>query len=172
METKKSSRGFTILRAKGIIDYPAIDVWRAYEHADLQKEFNSNLAESRWLKKIGTNAFIGYQAVKGMLGFQARDFVFKELLNIEADGQIILVATSNELGYEHPEVKGIIRADIPITGLIFKAISKTQTHVTYITEVDLKTSIPQWVLRVALKDEGKQISGLRDILPKFKKMNI
>jgi len=60
METKKSSRGFTILRATGIIDYPAIDVWRAYEHADLQKEFNSNLAESRWLKKIGVNALIGY----------------------------------------------------------------------------------------------------------------
>ena len=60
METKKSIRGFTILRAKGIINYPAIDVWRAYEHAELQKEFNSNLADSRWLKKIGANAYIGY----------------------------------------------------------------------------------------------------------------
>jgi hypothetical protein len=58
-----------------------------------------------------------------MLGFQARDFVFKELLNVEDDGSVLLVATSNELDYEHPEVKGVIRADIPITGLIFKAVN-------------------------------------------------
>ncbi len=58
-----------------------------------------------------------------MLGFQARDFVFKELLNVEDDGSVLLVATSNELDYEHSEVKGVIRADIPITGLIFKAVN-------------------------------------------------
>ena len=43
---------------------------------------------------------------------------------------------------------------------------------TYITEVDLKTSIPQWVLKIAMKDEGKQISGLRDIMDKFKQIFI
>jgi len=32
METKKSVRGFTILRATGQIDSPVMDVWKCFEY--------------------------------------------------------------------------------------------------------------------------------------------
>lgn len=39
-----------------------------------------------------------------------------------------------------------------------------------INELDLKTSLPGYLIRSAYKDQGLQIERLRSVLPKWKKL--
>ena len=39
-----------------------------------------------------------------------------------------------------------------------------------VNEVDLKTSLPGYILRSAFRDQGMQIERLRKVLPKWKEL--
>jgi hypothetical protein len=119
MESKKSVRGFTILRASGVIDYPVLDVWRCFEYLPFKNQWDLNLQEFKYLSKVGVNAFIACKTIKGKGTLQPRDFLVNMLTNIEADGSIVLVSSSLSCDYKYPEQPGVTRGDTPISGCVF-----------------------------------------------------
>lgn len=60
IETKKSVRGFNLLRGQGPIPFAPIDIWRALGCKEFQPEYALNQATSSFKKKIGANAYIYY----------------------------------------------------------------------------------------------------------------
>lgn len=106
------------------------------------------------------------------MGFSARDFVLNYLVNIEEDGTLIVVACSQGCKFKIPEVHGVTRGDMPISGLMLvpNKDDPSKTYAYVINEVDLKTSLPGFLVRQAFKDQGLQIERIRHVLPKWKKI--
>ena len=102
----------------------------------------------------------------------ARDFVVNIIYNKEPDGTIYSVASSSNVKLKVEPVKGVVRAEQPIRGQMFKVDPNdpNKTYMTIVNELDLKGAIPDWVLRAAFKDQGYIIDRLRKTLPKWKAM--
>lgn len=106
------------------------------------------------------------------MGFSARDFVMNYLVNVEEDGTFILVCSSQGVNHHVDPVHGITRADCPISGIMLvpNKDDPNKTYAYVVNEVDLKTSLPGFLIRQAFKDQGLQIERIRHVLPKWKKL--
>lgn len=106
------------------------------------------------------------------MGFDARDFVLNYLCNVEEDGTLITTVSSQGCQYKMDEVNGVCRGDTPISGIILipNKDDPNKTYAYVINEVDLKISLPGFLMRQVFKDQGLQIERIRHVLPKWKKM--
>lgn len=105
---------------------------------------------------------IQYNRFKGMMFVQSRDFVFVSQKLKYPNGKIIVGAST----VEHPKcppIKTSVRAEIEIAGWIFEPQDKG-SWVTYITQTDLKGSIPQSIVNTATKDQGFLVYKIRKAL--------
>ena len=172
VETKKSVRGFQIVRGQGAIDFPPIEVFRCMACKQYLNEYALNTDHTAFRKKIGANAYIYYNRTKPKIGFQARDFICNYLINIEQDGTLVIVSTSYGVDYDEPKHSGITRGDAPIRGwvIIPNQNDPSKSYCYIVNEVDLKTVVPNFILRQAQKDQGLQVERLRGCLPKWKKL--
>lgn len=68
-----------------------------------------------------------------------------------------------------PETKGIVRANVPVGGWKIEPLEgdPRKSRTTYMAEVDLKGSIPGFVIKTANKDQGYQIVKLRSVVEKY-----
>lgn len=66
-----------------------------------------------------------------------------------------------------PATKKIIRGDCPIGGWILEPVGDRETKGTVMIELDLKGSLPGWVLTQANKDQGYQIQRVREAIKQF-----
>ncbi len=55
-----------------------------------------------------------------------------------------------------PEVKGVVRANVPMGGWKIEPNdgNPNESMCTYMAELDLKGSVPGWVISQAFKDQG------------------
>jgi hypothetical protein len=151
IEIKTSVRGFKISRGQGPIDFAPIDIWRAMACKDFVNEYALNTDYTEFRKKIGANGYICYSRTKPKMGFSARDFIMNYLINLEADGTFILVTTSTNCNWKEPENKGLVRGELPISGYVMTPDKDdpNKSYVYVINEVDLKSSVPNFLLRQA-----------------------
>ena len=56
--------------------------------------------------------------------------------------------------YPHPEVKGVVRGEIYMGGYIIDKIDETHTRITYLSDVDLKGSIPTMIKNTLSQKQG------------------
>lgn len=154
IELKKSVRGLTICRGQGTIDWPVLDIWRSMCCSKYKQEWDINNDSCAFKEKIGVNAYIYYSRTKPKMGFSARDFVLNYLVNVEEDGTLLVVACSQGCKYQMDEVHGVTRGDMPISGLMLVPNKNDpgKTYAYVINEVDLKTSLPGFLVRQAFKD--------------------
>jgi hypothetical protein len=144
IETKKSIRGLLIMRAKGVVEWPPMDVFRAMNYSPMIKEWNLNHEESEFLKKVGVNGFHYWSKTKKVFVVSSRDFATNMLYNVEADGTVIICGSSDNFHGDCPEKPGAVRGLTPLSGYILRPVASdpSKTHITMINEVDLKGSIP------------------------------
>ena len=161
-----------MIRAEGPVDWAPVDVWRCMCYKPFQKEFDLNQDFNNTLKKCGVNLLVLHKKTQKKYVVAARDFVVNLLLNREADGTVYSVASSANCKVEVPHIKGVIRADTAIGGQMFRVDPNdpNKTHLTIVNELDLKGSIPDFVLRTAFKDQGYVIDRIRKVLPKWKEL--
>ena len=93
-------------------------------------------------------------------------------MNEEPDGTLIVCGSTDHCDYKMPEKPGVIRADTPISGMMFKPNPQDPNKtIAYIcNEVDIKGVVPDFAMRQVLKDQGYQIERLRRVVPKWKKL--
>ena len=171
IETKKSIRGFLIVRAVGHIDCNAKDIFRCIMYNPLKSQWDINCDKTIYRKKVGVNGFILYNKTVKKYVVAARDFVMNWIQNTEPDGSTYYCASSIGCKYNEPEVKDVVRGATPLSGFHIQPVAgnPNRCKITIVNEVDLKTAIPDWILRTILKDQGYQIDRLRKMIPKWKK---
>jgi len=57
--------------------------------------------------------------LKAKIVVSARDFVLNVIYNKEPDGSIYCVASSSGVKVNVPEMKGVVRAEAPLNGVLF-----------------------------------------------------
>ena len=114
---------------------------------------------------------VSYKKTKSKMVVAARDFVANVIFNREADGTCYHIASSTNCKFQYEVPKGAVRAETPVGGCLLKVDpnNANKTNMTIVNEIDLKGSIPDFVLKVAFKDQGYVIDRLRKTVPKFKK---
>lgn len=149
IQTKKSIRGFFIVRARGTIEWNATDIFRCICNNQLKPQWDINCDHTIYRKKIGVNGYICYNQTVKKFVVAARDFVMNWIQNTEPDGSIYYCASSIGCKWNEPEVKDVIRGSTPLSGFHIKPCpdNPKKCDITIINEVDLKTSIPDFVLR-------------------------
>ena len=118
IETKRSIRGLMILRAQGQIDWPAMDIYRCMQYKQFKKEWDINCDSTKYLKKIGVNAFIYHNKTVKKFVVASRDFVVNMLHIREQDGTVIILGSSTGCKFDYPPEKGVIRGESPLSGMI------------------------------------------------------
>lgn len=62
--------------------------------------------------------------------------------------------------YPHPEVNKVVRGEVYIGGYIIEKVDETHTKVTYISDADLKGSIPGMVKNQLSQKQGEVASRI------------
>jgi len=156
IETKKSIRQLTLMRASGTIDWPAKDIYRCLSYQPMRKEWDINNDVFEHKKKIGVNAFVSYVKTVKKFVISSRDFVINYLLNEESDGTVIFCTSSDNCVSDIGPVQGIVRAHNVMTGFVLTPVAgdKSKTTMSMVAEVDLKGAIPEFAMRQVMKDQG------------------
>ena len=170
IETKKSIRELTMMRAKGYIEWPAKDIMRCMQNNSLRKQWSFNTDIFRHESKVGVNGFISYMKTIKVFGIEARDFKLNYLMNEEPDGTILWCAQSSENENEMmiSQIGEMVRGHAALIGCVIKPVSPSKCLVTMVQEVDLKGAIPAYAQRAMFKDHGYQIYKLREVLKQWK----
>ena len=106
-------------------------------------ELNPLLGKMEQLENFNTrhghHAKVHYMRYKGIWPVQDRDFVNVSVIQLAKD--ITYIAS---MGSQYPYGQGekATRAKVIIAGYILKRIDENQTHLTYISDVDLAGWIP------------------------------
>jgi hypothetical protein len=123
--------------------------------------------------KVADQTFIVYQRTKKIAVVSSREFILLAHFNMTPDGSIYVLVQDANRDDLCPETKSIVRGSVPIGGWKFEPVpgNPRQTMATYGVELDLKGSIPGFVIKSANKDQGLQIVKMRTVIEKFYKEN-
>ena len=118
----KSKNGLLMMRAFGTIEFNNLDVWRCINYNPWRPEWDKNADEIYFMKKVGIGAYHMYSRTKKIYVVAPREYLLDLFTFQEKDGTIIIIISSNDsLEKDLPDFKkGIIRANVPIGGWIFR----------------------------------------------------
>lgn len=111
---------------------------------------------------------INYLRFKGIGPISDRDFVLVERY-IWTENKFYVVSSS--CNYPVPEVKGVVRADAIIGGYVGEKIDEKTLKVTYLSDGDIKGSIPGFVKNLVSQEQGEVASRVNECLKKLRLNN-
>lgn len=132
-------------------------------YGPFRQEWDINNDKIQFKKKVGANAYVYYSKTKSKTAFSARDFVINYICNLEEDGSLVVACTSFNCDYEIPLQDGVTRGEIAVGGILLepRKDDPSKTYAYVMQELDLKTSLPAYILRSAFRDQGMQIERIR-----------
>ena len=129
-----------MIRAQGLINFPALDILQCMYCQDFQRQWDQNLESSNVVHKHQSNLLVVTKKTDRTMIWPEQDFVFGVLLNKEGDGSIQQVMKMMN--------KGCV--EVPLSGIYLQADphDRNKTRVTIIHEMGLKeNSMPKEVLK-------------------------
>eukprot|EP00002_Diphylleia_rotans_P012811 TRINITY_DN2500_c0_g1_i2.p1 TRINITY_DN2500_c0_g1~~TRINITY_DN2500_c0_g1_i2.p1 ORF type:complete len:963 (+),score=192.46 TRINITY_DN2500_c0_g1_i2:52-2940(+) len=158
---QQATRGVTIL------DYPINVVHWYISQTDRKTEWDSMFLSATTVELIIPTASVSHYKFKAIFPTSPRDFCSIACRLIEPDGTHILASTA----VEHPAVPpdpGFIRGELVTSGFLLRAISSSQTQVTYIVHVDPKGSIPPFVSNTVAVKQPLCLAAIRSAMNKYR----
>jgi hypothetical protein len=126
-----------------------------YEFKSLQT-IKSNLDES---------IHINYIRYKGVGPVAGRDFVLVERYLRKGDKYY---AVSSSCDYPVPEVEGVVRGVCAIGGYMGERVDGETIKVTYLSDGDIKGSIPGFIKNILSQGQGEIASRINDCLKQLR----
>jgi hypothetical protein len=111
---------------------------------------------------------VNYLRFKGIGPISDRDFILVERFLWEGNRYYV---ASSSFKYPHPEVKGVVRADCIIGGYVAEKVDEKTIKVTYLSDGDIKGSIPGFVKNMISQGQGEVASKVNDCLKELRKKN-
>lgn len=170
---RTSEEGLNSVKAQGIVNRSPHDMFKLCGNDSYRTLYDANYDCGKMFGKIADQTFYVYQRTKKIAVVSPREFVLVVHFNLTREGAIYIIVTNANRDDLQPETKGIVRGSVPIGGWKFEPVegNPNQSRCTYLAEVDLKGSIPGFVLKSANKDQGYQIIKMRTAVEKFFKEN-
>eukprot|EP00347_Sterkiella_histriomuscorum_P015762 403355775 len=178
---QRNQGGLKAMKAEAIIDRCPDEVFRIIGDLSLRKEYDDTYDDGYALDLIAHQTFIQYQKTKKVAVVSARDFVYilsvnkvqQKLLNSfiiqRPDGIIYAMVNSTTREDLKPPEKSVVRGELDLGGwrLVPLPDNPNRTLCQFQALMDLKGSIPGFVLTQVNKDLGQQIVKLRKVVDKF-----
>jgi len=101
---------------------------------------------------------------KGIWPISGRDFVNVAQIFRVSDSKVYIGTKGCSFPYEG--VKGFVRGEVFIGGYIIEKIDQNTTSITYISDVDLKGSIPNLITNTLSQKQGEIVSKIGPIMQK------
>jgi hypothetical protein len=116
-----------------------------------------------FIERIADQTFLIYHKTKQVFVVGARDFVLILHFNLTPEGVIYALVMESGRGDLWPESKNIVRGLMPIGGWKLTPVpgEPNKTKCDYLAELHLKGSIPGFIMKAGIKDQGYQICKLR-----------
>ena len=170
VHTKKTDSGVNWVRGYGPIDFSAEKVLEFMKSEGATSKYDDQYKEGRTVETIGLgkNVRVGYSRYKGATLVSDRDFVMILADFKDADGRILTIGTS----IDHPDVppvKKVVRADLLIGGWVLipdQADPENKWNAYYISQSDLKGSIPKMITNSVSKGQGLLPKKINEVMKK------
>lgn len=167
MSKKPPQRGeqLNIVRGNGIIRAPPAFIVRVLKNPKFTTRFDEMLRESRFLDEISDGVRIVHLSYKAVWPTAPRDFSLLSVsgqLNDSTWIQIGLSITDPRI----PEQKGHVRAHLVVGGYVLVECPDNPdvSEVTYATKVDLKGSVPSFVVNKVTSNQPLCVHHLRTVV--------
>jgi len=122
------------------------------------------LVEFKFLHKVEGVFKVNYMQYNGIWPVSNRDFVNVSANVREGDNKFYIATKS--CNYPHPEVKGVVRGEVFVGGYVIEKIDENTTSVTYISDADLKGSIPGMIKNTLSQKQGEIASKIGPAMEK------
>lgn len=143
------------LASKGIdkVDYNIEKVFQFLDQEDSLKVINPMLLEIKVLKAVEGKYRVNYMQYKGIWPVDNRDFVNCSGKLRVGDGKIYIATIGCE--FDYPAQKGVVRGEVFVGGYIIEKLNENQTQITYVSDADLKGSIPGMIKNTLSAKQGE-----------------
>lgn len=123
------------------------------------------------MERIADQTFLVYHKTKSVMIVGPRDFVLILHFNKTPDGVIYALVQESGRHDLWPESKGIVRGVLPFGGWRLEPMpgDPSRTKCDYIAEINLKGSMPSFIMKSAIKEQGYQIVMLRKAVEAYLK---
>jgi len=129
---------------------------------DIYKQMNDRIEKIEVIKEISTKSSLIYQKMKGMLVVSPRDLCYIKTHFPLRNGNHVVIDASVEHS-ECPEVNKVVRAGTK-NFYMLKRISDDQTELLNYLNIDLKGSIPNFVISKISQKQFDSLKKLQSIL--------
>lgn len=169
IDYRSSTRGFNTLRASAVLPFNIMDIFVTLMDAKSRPLYDVNIDDtSHTISRIAANTTAIYQKSKKIFVVSSRDFVLVSHLHRHANGDISIIAFSDE-SIQHlvPENKNAVRGCVHLAGWHLEILSKASTRCTLIIELDLKGNLPQFAIKGANVEQGSQLKKIPKIIRQY-----
>eukprot|EP00347_Sterkiella_histriomuscorum_P015068 403358431 len=170
---RTNSNGLKCMKAVAVIERSPEQIIKVIGDSKYRNDYDPVYDYSTFLEKVADQTFIVYQKTKKVAVVSSRDFVFCLHINKMPDGTIYALVFSIDRDDMKPPEKGTVRGWLQLGGWKLQPMpdNPNKTLTTYQTEIDMKGSIPGFVMTQANKDIGYQIVKLRKTVEKYLREN-
>lgn len=155
--------GRQIIRAVGILNFSCEEITSFIWDYTKKKSWDGMLDESSVVKSFSDTFRIQYERFTAPWPVSYRDFVFAAKI-INRDDGILLVAKS--INANVPEQRSVVRAEVVTSGFVLKRVDANTTEMTYLVCVDLKGSLPGFIVKQLGKSQAKNVNKIRHVMNK------
>jgi len=152
-------------RGETVVNYPMDAVCEFISAEGCLKKLNDKMVDYKCIKNFeDKSGRVVYMEYKGVWPVANRDFVNVGMHIKEEDGTFYMPSRHCEFGIA--EKKGIVRGVIHIGGYVVKKVDENSCHVTYISDVDIKGSVPAMIKNMLAQNQGTIVTKIEPTMKK------
>ncbi len=156
------------IASKGVsvVNFPLEKVVDFLAEVGVLKKLNPTCVEDKLLHE-DKDIKVVYMRYSAPWPVSHRDFVSVTYQTAESKDKVYL--GSKSCNYPCPEEKKVVRGEILIGGYILERIDENKTKVTYMSNADIKGSIPGMIKNELAKKQGEVAAKIEEIMKAEKK---
>ncbi|CAG9330859.1 unnamed protein product [Blepharisma stoltei] len=156
---RKAAGGLYIVRGEGDINRSAIEVIEYIKDINRKAEYDDMFESGYVIEKLTDEMEIAYQKYKKTGPVSSRDLcLLQRRFDLEG-GKIVAIAMSTTHP-NCPETK-FVRAHLYLGCFVLTPVSPTVTHMVYMINVDIKGSIPKFIINSVQSDQALVVEKIR-----------
>ena len=159
---RKAAGGLYVIKGEGEINRSINEVVDALKDINKKGGYDSMFESGNIVETINESSEIVYQKYKGKAGVSPRDFCLLQKRFEMADGKVVAVATS-VLHSKCPETK-FVRAQLFMGCHFLTPTGPNSTMDVYMIYVDVKGSVPKFIINSVQNDQAMLVDNLRNYL--------
>eukprot|EP00287_Rhodomonas_sp_CCMP768_P006052 CAMPEP_0196718366 /NCGR_PEP_ID=MMETSP1091-20130531/1565_1 /TAXON_ID=302021 /ORGANISM="Rhodomonas sp., Strain CCMP768" /LENGTH=444 /DNA_ID=CAMNT_0042058993 /DNA_START=565 /DNA_END=1899 /DNA_ORIENTATION=- len=129
---------FYCIKAVGVIDAKAADLYDLLRDSSRVNEYNEECALVRDIENLGQDTKVTWASSKSYFPFKARDFVTRVHNTVMNDGTFVIMSQSQDMAYKPPEGGDFVRTEVLLSGNVMRPVpgDPTKTQFTTIAHIN------------------------------------